>query len=71
MIAEANHALESEHFSPGAMEYLVYLRRDSDVPAVTAALEAWLPGHGDRRLMRADVCRRELLVEIEAMSKTA
>lgn len=44
----------------------VYLRRSGDLPAVRAALAADLPRLAGAVFLRADVCRSDLLVEIEA-----
>lgn len=45
----------------------VYLRRAADQPAVAALMEsAWLGGPHRISYLKADICRRELNVEIEA-----
>ena len=58
-----------------ALDYTVYLRDAADLAAVRTTFEDWLSRHGDgpgrpcaRRTLylRADICRAELLVEIEA-----
>ena len=43
----------------------VYLRRGDTAPAVAARILAGLPGAKSLLLLEADICRRELLVEIE------
>ena len=43
-----------------------YVRNESDLPVVAALLAARLPTRVAPLLMRGDICRRELLVEIEA-----
>ena len=43
----------------------VYLRRGETAPAATARILAGLPGVNDLLMLEADICRRELLVEIE------
>lgn len=49
----------------------VYLRRPADLPAVKAALEPQLPSGHPVTYLRADVCRPELLVEIEGVATTS
>ncbi|MDT7834835.1 chorismate transformation enzyme, FkbO/Hyg5 family [Aquabacterium sp. OR-4] len=50
-----------------ALELTVYLRRPADLPQVRALLQAAAPAAAARALwLQADICRRELLVEIEA-----
>jgi enamine deaminase RidA (YjgF/YER057c/UK114 family) len=44
----------------------VYLRRPEDLPVVRDALWADLPELGSAVFLQADICRRELLVEVEA-----
>jgi chorismate lyase / 3-hydroxybenzoate synthase len=46
----------------------VYLRRPADLPAVRTALESRLPAGHPVSYLRADVCRQELLVEIEGIA---
>jgi len=66
MIAAANQALGRPQFTREALDYVVYLRSRQDLPAVAAELDAWLGGGARCLFMEADICRRELLVEIEA-----
>jgi len=46
-----------------------YVVRASDIPAVRAALAAGIPGGPPLDIVRADVCRPELLVEIEGVAE--
>lgn len=46
----------------------VYVRRAEDLPAVAAAMAA-LPGAPDHIVLHAEVCRAELLVEIEGLHR--
>jgi chorismate lyase/3-hydroxybenzoate synthase len=43
----------------------VYLRRGENGPSAAARIRAGLPGIANLLLLEADICRRELLVEIE------
>ncbi|MFN3902030.1 pteridine-dependent deoxygenase [Rehaibacterium terrae] len=49
----------------------VYVRRQEDLPAVRARLARHLPGHVPRLLLVGEVCRRELLVEIDGFHRCA
>jgi enamine deaminase RidA (YjgF/YER057c/UK114 family) len=57
-------------FELGALDCVVYLRRAQDLPAVRAAFEeavgAGSPAARGAVYLRADICRADLLVEIEA-----
>ena len=45
----------------------VYVRHRGDLPRVATRLDALLPPEVPRLLLHGEVCRAELLVEIEAM----
>lgn len=49
----------------------VYLRNRSDEPEARRLLGALVPGPVAMTFLRADLCRRELLVEIEAVARPA
>ncbi|NEX21745.1 hypothetical protein G3480_15735 [Thiorhodococcus mannitoliphagus] len=70
VIAEANRIQGAQAFFAERLEYLIYVRHATDLDAVAAELETWLPGHRRWHFMQADICRRELLVEIEAIGPT-
>jgi enamine deaminase RidA (YjgF/YER057c/UK114 family) len=57
------------------LAYLVYVRHARDLPAVKAQLLAEVGAHGraarQARFVQADICRAELLVEIEAVGVCA
>ncbi len=71
MIAAANQALGRPRISPDALDYVVYVRLGKDCATVAAAMDRWLGGTARCRFMEADICRRELLVEIEANVRPA
>jgi enamine deaminase RidA (YjgF/YER057c/UK114 family) len=70
-VIEAAHAWGSARFSLAELECVVYVRHAEDAPKVRRALEAAV---GARALaaqavvLQADICRSELLVEIEAQA---
>ena len=66
LLGAANRAAAGVRFELGALACKVYLRRSSDLPLVQAELHDAL-GAGARVIyLQADVCRQDLLVEIEA-----
>lgn len=69
LLAAAEISEDSPSKGLGAVAPLkVYLRRPGDLPAVKAALEPQLPKGHPVLYLRADVCRPELLVEIEGVA---
>jgi chorismate lyase/3-hydroxybenzoate synthase len=44
-----------------------YVRREADAPHVAAMLHARLPSLGGLVLLGGDICRRELLVEVDGV----
>jgi chorismate lyase/3-hydroxybenzoate synthase len=68
LVSEANRLLRGVRFSMEALVYKVYVRRPADLPVIQAELAA-APGAAARTIyLQADICRQELLVEIEATS---
>ena len=65
LLAEANRVARSGQFQLGALAFKVYVRRAADLPVIKAELAAAL---GAARIvyLQADICRQDLLVEIEA-----
>lgn len=76
-LAETWRNLEALRSAAGATRPLalrVYIRNERDYPAVKAFLTEYLPAHVHTLYLLADICRAELLVEIEgvyAMPATA
>lgn len=69
-VLDAAHARTRARFDLGHMDLTIYLRDPADRAAVQAVLartlDAASPGLRDALWLHADVCRGELLVEIEA-----
>ena len=66
LLEEANRVAHGARFELGALACKVYLRRPADLPVIKAELAAAL-GAGTRLIyLQADICRQDLLVEIEA-----
>ncbi|HEX3604128.1 MAG TPA: hypothetical protein VHU43_08550 [Steroidobacteraceae bacterium] len=64
LLAEANRIVGSVRYSLDALQLKVYVRRPADLPAIRATLS---PRTAASTLyLKADICREDLLVEIEA-----
>jgi enamine deaminase RidA (YjgF/YER057c/UK114 family) len=66
LVGEANRVDPGAHFSLGSLAFKVYVRRPADVPVIRAQLAAVLEPSSRVIYLQADVCREDLLVEIEA-----
>lgn len=66
VVDQANLAAGSQRFSVEALEHRVYLRHAGDEARVRKVLSRLLPA-AHAEFVRADVCRADLLVEIESM----
>ncbi len=72
IVDSANRALERSAFAADQLDYVVYLRHADDLPQVRALLLAQLGAPAQRIFfVQADICRAELLVEIEASGAEA
>jgi enamine deaminase RidA (YjgF/YER057c/UK114 family) len=66
LLGEANRAAKGADFTLDSLAYKVYARRPADLPIIQAQLHETL-GPGARVIyLQADICRQDLLVEIEA-----
>jgi enamine deaminase RidA (YjgF/YER057c/UK114 family) len=66
IIDAANRRVEGTRFERRQLRYKVYVRRPVDAPAIREVLDQWLGVSASALFLQADICRRELLVEIEA-----
>jgi chorismate lyase / 3-hydroxybenzoate synthase len=66
LLDEANRVAGSAHYSLEGLKFKVYVRRASDLAATMRVLSAALDGSTTIVYLQADVCREDLLVEIEA-----
>lgn len=67
VVAQANLELGSEVFSSHKLCYKVFVRHPGDASLVADTIRRVLGGDTEMVILRADVCRAELLVEIEAV----
>jgi chorismate lyase / 3-hydroxybenzoate synthase len=66
LIAEANRMQRGARFSLEVLAYKVYVRRPADLAIIQAELAAANCASARTIYLQADICRQELLVEIEA-----
>ena len=66
LIAEANRVAPGARFELGALACKVYVRRPADLPVIRAELASALGERATVIYLQADICRQDLLVEIEA-----
>jgi enamine deaminase RidA (YjgF/YER057c/UK114 family) len=66
LLGEANRVAGAARFALGSMAYKVYVRRSSDLPIVQAQLSSAIGSSARIVYLKADICRQDLLVEIEA-----
>jgi chorismate lyase/3-hydroxybenzoate synthase len=67
LLDEANRIVGSARYSMEELKLKVYVRTPSDLPAIEATLSASLRAETRIVYLQADVCREDLLVEIEAV----
>jgi enamine deaminase RidA (YjgF/YER057c/UK114 family) len=65
LLGEANRLVGSTRYSLDALQLKVYVRRPADLPAIKATLSARTAAAVI--YLKADICREDLLVEIEAV----
>lgn len=68
IVAEANCLCRGAPYTLGRLAYRVYVRDVADFSSVQATLTPLLAGAADVVYLQADVCRADLLLEIEAQA---
>lgn len=66
VLGEANGRTQRRRFARHDLAYKVYLRQPGDCAAVQTELQRWHGGAARALYVQADICRSDLLVEIEA-----
>jgi len=66
VLTEANAISNKRRFDLASLHYKVYVRHVSDLEPVRAELERLIGGQLNAIYLQADVCREDLLLEIEA-----
>jgi chorismate lyase / 3-hydroxybenzoate synthase len=67
LLGEANRIVGSSRYSLDGLKLKVYVRNPSDLPDIEATLSELLQPAAPIVYLQADVCREDLLVEIEAV----
>jgi enamine deaminase RidA (YjgF/YER057c/UK114 family) len=70
LLATARSVNGGHDYNARELSYKVYVRRAQDLPAISEELRKSLDSQTPVIFLRADICRRELLVEIEAVGAT-
>jgi chorismate lyase / 3-hydroxybenzoate synthase len=70
LLEEANRVVGSARYSLDGLKFKVYVRQPSDFSAIEGALTGSLPSSTPIVYLQADVCREDLLVEIEATGES-
>jgi enamine deaminase RidA (YjgF/YER057c/UK114 family) len=68
VVAEANQICRSSPFALGELVFRVYLRHAGDFPVIRATLADLLGAGADIVFVQADICRADLLLEVEAFA---
>src|SRR3984957_254190 len=71
LLEEANRVTGSEEFTLDALACKVYVRHPADLAVIQAELRAALGPTARTVYLQADICRRDLAVEIEATAMVA
>jgi len=71
LLEEANRAVGQARYSLDGLKFKVYVRQPSDLDAIEGALAESLRSSTSIVYLQADVCREDLLVEIEATGESA
>jgi len=71
LLNEANRVVGGSRYSLDALKFKVYVRRPADFAAIDSALTSTLRPRAPIVYLQADVCRGDLLVEIEATGESA
>jgi enamine deaminase RidA (YjgF/YER057c/UK114 family) len=66
LLSEANRVARGARFELDSLAYKVYVRRPEDLPLIQSELAATLGSQAQVIYLQADICRQDLLVEIEA-----
>jgi enamine deaminase RidA (YjgF/YER057c/UK114 family) len=70
LLAQANRIVGEPRYSLERLKLKVYVRRPEDLALIERTLGAAVQPHAPIVYLRADVCRTDLLVEIEATGET-
>ena len=66
VLAEANRLVSQPRFDLASLHYKIYVRHPADLPQIRAELERIVGTAPNAIYLQADICRQDLLLEIEA-----
>jgi len=66
VMLEANRLMHHRWFDPSRLFYRVYVRHAADMPVIRDELRRLTGNHANAIFLQADICREDLLLEIEA-----
>ena len=67
LLGEANRVSDAPRFGMETLAYKVYVRNSADLPLIQSQLHTALGPQSQVVYLQADICRQDLLVEIEAI----
>jgi enamine deaminase RidA (YjgF/YER057c/UK114 family) len=70
LLGEANRVAGAPRFGMETLAYKVYVRNSADLQLIQSQLHAALGPRAQVVYLQADICRHDLLVEIEAIGRT-
>jgi enamine deaminase RidA (YjgF/YER057c/UK114 family) len=70
LLGEANRVSGAPRFDMDTLAYKVYVRNSADLPLIQSQLHTALGPQSQVVYLQADICRQDLLVEIEAIGRT-
>jgi chorismate lyase / 3-hydroxybenzoate synthase len=71
LLDEAKRVTDGNGFDIESLAYKVYVRNRNDLPVIQSELRAGLGSQAHLIYLQADICRQDLLVEIEAVGTSA
>ena len=69
LLGEANRVAGAPRFGMETLAYKVYVRNSADLPLIQSQLHTALGAQSQVVYLQADICRQDLLVEIEAIGR--
>jgi len=69
LLGEANRVSGAPRFDLESLAYKVYVRNRQDLPIIQSQIHDALGAHARAVYLQADICRQDLLVEIEAIGR--
>ncbi len=71
LLSEANRVSVAPRFGMETLAYKVYVRNSADLPLIQSQLHGALGPQNQVVYLQADICRQDLLVEIEAIGRAS